>query len=248
MDKVSELLINLLAAAIGFTIAWLRTKIQRLVRRRRARRFWRPFVDSDLKLVLAVFNDARHVEWERSGVAGVGDVIALSEIESQLRRIKFAEYGIVYAHHLEGTEFGANMVLIGGADSNRVTRKVMERLPLTLVYMDPDNNDVAFHDRISGEVLRPVSASDGELLVDQGVVIRAHNPFARDRKVLVIAGSYGHGSAAAARLVASNEFMKNPLVAGGKDFELFFTTDIIENVPQKAVVRRIRELVTVDRT
>lgn len=247
MDKVSELLINLLAAAIGFTIGWLRTKIQRLVRRRRARRFWRPFVDGDLKLVLAVFNDAKHVEWERSGVAGVGDVVALTEIESQLRRIRLSGYSIAYAHQLEGTEFSANMVLIGGADSNRITRKVMEMLPLTLVYMDPDNNDVAFFDRLDDKVLRPVSGSGGELLVDQGIVIRARNPLEPDHKVLVIAGSYGHGSAAAARLVTSNEFLKRPLVSRGKDFELFFTTRIIGNAPQKAVVRRIRELVAVDR-
>lgn len=239
-------MINLLAAGIGFTLGWLRTKIQQVVRRHRARRFWRPFIDGDLKLVLAVFNDASHVEWERSGVAGVGDVIALNEIESRLRGIRFSKYGIAYAHRMEGTEFGANMVLIGGADSNRVTRTVMERLPLTLVYVDPDNNDVAFRDRISDEVLRPVSGPNGELLVDQGIVIRARNPFDHHCKVLVIAGSYGYGSAAAARLVNSVEFLRNPLIASGKDFELFFTTDIVENAPQKATVRRLRELVAVD--
>lgn len=134
---LGDLMTNLLAATIGFTAGWLRLTIRRLVRLRRARRFWKPFMDGELRLVLAVFNEPDHIEWERSGVAGVGDVVALTEIEQHLRSTRLADYEISYAHQLRGEHLRSNLVLIGGADSNRVTREVMDRLPLTFVFNNP---------------------------------------------------------------------------------------------------------------
>lgn len=111
---LGDLMINLLAATIGFTAGWLRLAIRRLVMLRRARRFWKPFMDGELRLILAVFNEPDHIEWERSGVAGVGDVVALTEIERHLRNIRLADYEISYAHQLGGEQLRSNLVLIGG--------------------------------------------------------------------------------------------------------------------------------------
>ncbi|MGP4020638.1 hypothetical protein [Saccharopolyspora sp. 5N708] len=246
MGKAEDLLINLLAAAIGFTVAWLRSRAQRIIERRRAKKFWRPFYEGDLKVVLAVFNDFSHIEWERSGVAGIGDVVAMNEIERRLRQISKEKYSIEFAHRMDGTEFRANMVLIGGADSNRVTRKVMDLLPLTVTYADPESNDVSFVDNLTSERLDPVTDEEGKLARDQGIVVLATNPYDQSKKILIVAGSYGFGSAAAAELVGSPEFLTHPLVKTGKNLEVFFTTDILEGAAQKARVVCVRELVPVE--
>lgn len=243
LDRFPDLILNLVAAGIGFLIATVRRWTSQALRLRRARRFWRPFVDGDLHLVLAVFDDSQHIEWERSGLAGVGDVMALTELQRYLEEFRIDDHGLEYGHTISGQRLGDNLVLIGGADSNRVTRQVMNRLPLTIVYNDPDANDVAFLDRTDGSVMRPATDERGKILTDQGVVIRAKNPFNRDNNVLIVAGSYGFGSVAAVRLTASRRFLTESIVRSGDDFEAFFTTDIVESSPQEPSLRILRLLV-----
>lgn len=217
MNRIDDLMINLLAAVIGFSAARLGSTIQRALRTRRARRFWNPFVDGKLHLVFPVWDEARHTDtkhtttWDPSGLAGVGDVVALTVIERHLRSIRLQDYDVCYSHLMVGDQLNSNLVLIGGPYSNHVSRMAMERLPLTFVFNDAEKCDVRILDRIDGTLHGPIEREVGALTTDTGLIVRARNPFNSERQILIVAGSYGFGSAAAATLVASPAFLREML-------------------------------------
>ena len=242
MDRIDDLMINLVAAAIGFSVARLSSGIQRALRLRRARRFWHPFVDGKLYLAFPVFDDAKHTAWDPSGLAGVGDVVALTVVEKHLRSIRLRDYGICYSHLIAGDQLNSNLVLIAGPDANRVSRMAMERLPLTFVFNDPDKNDVRILDRTNERLHCSIGRKESPLTTDFGLIVRAQNPFNRERQILIIAGSYGFGTAAAATLVTTPAFLKRDIVQQGGSFEALFSVDIVANVAQEPIVKEFREL------
>lgn len=97
-------------------------------------------------------------------------------------------------------------------------------------------------DRTTGEVRTPRTDTEKGLVSDQGIIVRAPNPFNGERQILILAGSYGYGSTAAARLVTSPRFLRHPLARSRKNFEALFTTEIVQHAPQEAVILEIREL------
>ena len=78
MAIVREVLIGLLTTFIGFVIGFTWRMSRRQVTYWRARRFWRPFVSGDLKIVLARFREFD--SWEPSGLVGVGGMQAAAEL------------------------------------------------------------------------------------------------------------------------------------------------------------------------
>src|SRR3712207_6809703 len=97
-------------------------------------------------------------------------------------------------------------------------------------------------DRTTGKIRRPETDEKVCLISDQGIVVRAPNPFNSERQILILAGSYGYGSTAAARLVTSSRFLRHPLARSSKNFEALFTTEVVDHAPQEAVILEIREL------
>jgi hypothetical protein len=175
-----------------------------------------------------------------SGLAGIGDVIALTELERHLRSIRLRDYSVCYSHLAVGDQPNSNLVLIGGSDANRVSRMTMERLPLTFVF---NENDVQILDRVNGKFHGPIERKEGALTTDFGLIIRAPNPFNNERKILIVAGSYGYGTATAGALVASSAFLKENIVKGDGNFEALFSVDIVENVAQEPIVKEFRKLI-----
>jgi hypothetical protein len=204
MNEIKDLIINLLAAAIGFVIACIGSALQRAFKVRRAQRFWRPFIDGTLHLVFPVVDQPAYAAWDSSGIAGIGDVIALTELDKHLRSIRLHDYDIHYSHLMAGERLNSNLVLIAGPDANRISHMVMERLPLTFVFKQ---DDVAILDNTNGTSYRPTKGKEVIPTTDWGLIVRASNPFNSERQVLIIAGSYGFGTAAAATLVTTPTFL-----------------------------------------
>ena len=105
-DSLSKDLLDLPKDAAKFLIGgaagWALNYASDRWRTRKARSFWRPFLGHDLRLVIGRFQEFG--SFERSGMLGVGDAIALAELQYYLRQIGVAEPKVVYADSLAGDD------------------------------------------------------------------------------------------------------------------------------------------------
>jgi hypothetical protein len=238
-STIGDLIVNLVAAAIGFLVAQVTVWLRFLRRTRAARRFWKPLLQDDTHVVLPIFSERRFRAWERSGLVGTGDIKALVAVQRKLLDIRREDFFITYASDLKGDELSSNLVLIGGPDSNKWTKTVLERSHLQ-IFVKPGT--IIFTDRITGTEYCP---SDGDEIgsgTDTGLVVRTRNPFNPESLVLVLAGGFGEGTEAAARLVCDPLFEHFDLIRSGLDFELLFTVEIVHGVPQRPEVLILREI------
>ncbi|MET8170493.1 hypothetical protein ABZT34_40775 [Streptomyces sp. NPDC005329] len=241
-SSLQDLGINLSSAAIAFVAGWSFDKLRDLWRFRNIRGFWKPFATSDLRVVTSIFIQEEHYIWERSGLVGVGDVLALNELRQQLKQAGVDQLPLTPSHQLTGLERQGNLVLVGGPHSNRVTAEVMQRLPVTFTFGSAEAHDAHIYDSVTGDVMRCIINSEDQLVVDQGILIRATNPFDRERNVIILAGSFGFGTSAAARLLASPDILAHEIVTQGHPFEAAFSVEIAGGTPQHIELKDLRQL------
>jgi hypothetical protein len=218
---------------LGAIAGWLLKIGRDRWRTRRARRFWRPFLKVGTTIVLGRTLDAS--EWERSGLLGIGDAMALAEVRHFLLRLGAREPEIAFANQLAGDQLQRALILIGGPDVNTVTRDAVESIASSIRFGDPATHEVSIRDiSTSPPSIYPGTADDC------GVIIRTTNPFAPAWEVLILAGSFGHGTLAAARYATSQEFLKQEVVKAGQPLECLVETDVVRDTPQKIRVKVLR--------
>ncbi|AJF65733.1 hypothetical protein [Streptomyces vietnamensis] len=243
-SSLQDLIINLSSAAIAFTAGWSFDKARNLWRFRNIRGFWKRFATEDLKVVTSIFINEEHYIWERSGLVGVGDVLALNELRQQLKQAGVDQLPLTPSHQLTGLERQGNLILVGGPHSNQVTAEVMQRLPVTFAFGPGDAHDANIYDSVTGDVMQCVMDAGDQLVVDQGILIRATNPFNRKRSVVILAGSFGFGTSAAARLLARSDILTHAIVDQGHPFEAVFSVEVAGGAPQHIELKKLRQLDT----
>jgi hypothetical protein len=229
----------ILGSILGFVIGWIAPKVHQWVRTRLTRKFWRKF--SRIKQAKVIVGVHRRFEsWDPAGLAGVGDVRALNElqaifVESGLGRLP----SIVSSDPESALPQGSDLILIGGPDVNAATKEVARRRPGRFTRSDVEN-DVSITDQETGEVY-PKRIGHG-IRADAGVIKRMPNPLDKARQVLIIAGSFGHGTLAGAKLCRDKDFLKDRIVASGGPFECLFTTEVVADEPVRTEVVAIAAL------
>lgn len=238
---ITDLLINLAAALIGYliarTVAWWR-------RRRRTaagRRFWAAFPGS-VVVVLPVWE--REVDgWTSTEVLGPGDVRALLRLQREMieidRRCEVLESSKL-------TDGAGDLVLLGGGDANEWSARFLEHYRDVLRFAF--DADQTLHNVKTGAVygVTPVDAHRR----DAGLVVRAPNPFATTGTILLLAGVTGVGTDAAARLVGDDLAALMKLVPddGQEAIAVVFTVDVIRGSPQAPRIEDWHPLPIVPRT
>jgi hypothetical protein len=125
-------------AAFLLGLAWQR--LATVLTHLRARRFWRPLVSPDTVVVVGSFRDLPG--FEASGVIGMGDNIALNDLERYFARIGFKRFTVYYSDHVEWdrlmghSPLHGNLILLGGPDANVITRLVLERVALGIEFVE----------------------------------------------------------------------------------------------------------------
>jgi hypothetical protein len=189
---------------IGAAAGWLLKVAGDRWRTRHARAFWRPFISDDMLLVVGRFPQFR--EFERSCLLGVGDAIALTELQHYLAQIGAKNPQVVYADRLDGDALKHTIITFGGPDANTVTRDAVKLINSKLRFGNPEVNEIAIRDTTSEPprfYVPPPLDADGTG-TDYGLVLRAPNP---NKEITIIAGSYGHGTSAATRYLISPTFL-----------------------------------------
>jgi hypothetical protein len=251
MSVVIQVLIGLLTIFLGFVLGFTWQVSRRRLLYWRARRFWRPFVSKDLKIVVGRFDKEFHA-FEASGVVGVGDMQAAAEVVSffddlGLRRLG-SSIDIVYHDQLTGDQYGANLVCIGGPDSNVVTEKILNEINHTIEVGDRARSTIEMKDNQTGKVYDPKTEDDRAgkpvVTVDYGLLVQAPNPFDPRHKVMIVAGSYGYGTWAGVKLARSPQFLRSQLAPSGRGIECLFETKIMREIPQQPKIILLREIST----
>jgi hypothetical protein len=228
-------LVSIVAAALIGTV-WKFTQRGKVYWK--AWRFWRPFLLSDVTVVVDKFD--KFPDWEPSGLVGVGGMQATVEIRALLDDLGLRGAGrnvkIIYSDQAQGNLHESNLVCIGGPDANCITRLITDRLNYTLSLGIPDDNDITIRDLSDGgKSFLPDEHWVGEKKVvtqDHGVIIKVKNPFNQRRRVLIVAGTYGYGTWAAAKLLHGPQFLNEDFVKRGYDIECLSRAKIFDGIPQ----------------
>lgn len=233
--------VNLVVAFVSFGAGWAWSGLRRWSRFRRHRRFWKPFSAGGLRIVVGRFlSEFQH--FEKSGFLGVGDAQGLAELQGILSAMDM-DFEVRYADSLNATDLGSNLILVGGPDANALTARAVSGIPSTLRLGDPSSHEIAILDSQAGRLYAPVTdTASGDLVKDHGVIIRSANPFAPGRQLLLVAGSYGYGTWAGLRQMASTSFLEEPAVAEGRPFECLVETEVFLDAPHGVRMLALRPL------
>jgi hypothetical protein len=241
MNTIIEIGISLIAAFIGFLIGWVWQRIKLALRLRRARRFWKPFTSDPFQIVLGRFLDFS--QFEPSGLMGVGDAIALKELSSFFQLLGVRDFGVEYADRIEGELLKSNLILIGGPDSNAISREVVSRISTSLQFGNPKLHEIALFDSISQKTYMPLTdSSSGHVIRDYSMIIKTVNPFAPDKMLILLAGCFGYASWAGVRFITSKAFLEHPIVSTGVPVECLIQADFVNETPQDMKIITVRKL------
>jgi hypothetical protein len=208
--------------------------------RKQRERFWKPIVDDGLQIVLGRF--LQFSSFQQSGFLGVGDAVAMTEIQSCLGRMRISGVPISYADRLDGDALKTNLVLLGGPDANTLTRETVNRVNSTLKFGNPAQHEIALFDSKEGRTFIPRRSAADKIENDFGIVYWCGNPFEPRKRVLLGAGSFGYGTWACVRYVLSEAFLSDPLVRDGGNVECLIEADILWEAPQRIRAHIVREL------
>ncbi|MFB6726626.1 hypothetical protein ACFCV3_41035 [Kribbella sp. NPDC056345] len=225
MSVAGDLAVNLAAGAIGAGAGALVQPVRAHFRTRGPRRFWRPFVAGKQVRVVIGGPSLEGNAWEESGLMGVGDTLALRDLQSDFARIG-AEVDVRLASHIARSELAdCALVSLGGPDSSHVTKALTERAETTLRFGDPESHEVAISDLLARCYYEPrIRSGTG---VDYGLILRlSRSEVLHHAEAVVIGGSFGYGTWAGARLMREKQFLENRIVRSKSPFECLYKTAV----------------------
>jgi hypothetical protein len=272
MNVAYEIGINLISAAIGTGIGLFLTFGKNTLKYRHQRAFWR-FLEKQTVLVvgdltpevlLETLPDSledmadtqqgrqRFVErvlkhlytQEISGLIGRGDLDAMVRILDRIGSTRSLRRPLVLhpAHVHEGRTL--NLILIGGKDTNSLTRTIAPRMGCQLESLiDTDGHNVIRDSKLGMDYKvtwdAVPNAQGVALRKDYGILARGPNPFNPKSQVLLLAGAHGLGSLAAAEVCLSKEFEKrlyNDFLQFKGNFECLVSYEQVDGGPDDGKV------------
>ncbi|MBL7259285.1 hypothetical protein [Paractinoplanes lichenicola] len=233
MDDVRDVVINLVAAAIGAAAAWSVARFKRWRRERRSRRFWGGMATRGVTVVIGAQDPAALGRWEPSGLVGMGDAMALITLQRELEAIG-CRVDVRSAEALAPEHLERDLLLLGGPDANKITRDTLEHYDQVLKLTVPGfkSHEVAIRDTRSDRYYAPRKGADDEWVLDYGLLVRLPNPLSNGRRteVLILAGCWGYGTEGAAKAVSELDFLKEVGVKKNRFFEALVRTTVRANV------------------
>lgn len=189
-DESISLVVGSLLAVVAGYLRWL------VLRRLPARRMWRFTGRARIVVVVATSALVDTGKYQRP-TTGLGQVRANALLMPLLNRtFRAADHeGVSFSSTVPGSYLESDLLLVGGARSNEITRRAIESMP-GLPLTAPGNT-------INWEgTLYEGRRAEGTVVRDYGYVVRGPNPFAPDRRIVIVAGSHTFGTVAAARWLA----------------------------------------------
>jgi hypothetical protein len=231
MDILIAIGLNLISALLGFWLAWFWRTLKKMILFRQAKHFWKPFVDGESRVVIGRFPES--ISFEQSGLSGAGDTLAFAELSTYFTKLGLRHLHISYADQLVGDSLQTHLILLGGPDANAISKRALSMIKTTIRFGDPISRSVALYDTRDKKLFIPKGPADSEeISTDYGAIIRAPNPFAPEKHLLLIAGSFGYGTWAGTQFAISRQFTKNKIVLKSESVECLVEADVVLKTPQ----------------
>src|SRR5690348_16910141 len=193
----SDLLVNLLAALIAFSVGWLSRGAARVYGiRRPAAKVWRLPHRSAVSIVVA---DVQHNGEGPRNVAAMhpAEFAAATEISAFLsKQFGCAVDAVCTSAQFQADSLGGNLIVIGGPIHNAVFRQLDERMKIPYRF---EGRTLAVPSR--GVVYSPTLDQNGNLTADVGLVVVARNPVEGSSRVILLAGCRTFACLGAARML-----------------------------------------------
>ena len=132
--------------------------------------------------------------------SGFGDHLALSELIIMINRLHRQHSQItIHPAYADLRPFkDQNIIVLGGPKHSATYRELVTKLkPPFRFLLNEDACEISNEDRTI--IFQPLTNADGKVTRDVGIALRAPNPFAPRKFVLIAAGCHSYGSAAAMR-------------------------------------------------
>lgn len=218
----------------------LRKAMPDTLQSRQSRAFWSVFSDAPCQIVMGRHRE--FTQFEYSGFLGVGDAMAMTELQSHFEGIGLKDVKVSFADRLDGDALKTHLVVLGGPDGNVVAREIVRRVSSTVRFGSPERHEIAFYDSQTAKTYVPSGTGTDEINDDYGAIFYTSNPFYPERKVMLIAGSFGYGTWAGCRFIASPEFLGHSLTVAHSPIECLIHVDVFRETPQRIKLIALREL------
>jgi hypothetical protein len=245
LDLLKEFIKTAVIAAAG----WFLKVVFDWWKRRKARKFWRPFLRDDLLIVLGYFGDEQSTQFEASHLMGVGDSMAQAELREYLEILGLKHCKVCFAEELDkrGDELKRPLISLGASGTNRVTMTLLERVNATWRFEDLDGEDPRIVDStVHDKKYMPCYMRNGKTGVnagiDYGLIVRASNPYDADMPALVIGGCFGYGTWGGVRHLLSKEFLKSKNAKQKSGYELLLEVQYERDAPCTVAEKATRTL------
>lgn len=239
MNAGYDIVINLISAAIGAAIGVFWAFGKNKFRYRRQRTFWR-FLQEPTVLVIGdlapevllgtlanALEDMTETQQGRqmiidrvmghlhtqeiSGLIGRGDLDAMVKILARIASMRFWSRPLVLHPSQVHDRRTQNLILIGGEDTNPLTRLIAPRIGCQLATLiDSQGRNVIRDSKLGVDhrvTWQAIPDAEGALIrKDYGIVARGPNPYNPQCEVLLLAGAHGLGSLAAAEICLNEKF------------------------------------------
>ena len=187
-----EVVAGLLASAISFVLGLGWSRMREKWRLRVFASIWRPFL---ARKKVAVVLTTRAGPYARSTArVSLSELKAFVSISETLDKLKLVAIPIGSDCRLDEIS-GEQLILLGGPAANSVTAEIWRLIEGRLPFaFDSKTSSLA----CSGRVYSPEVDSEGHLVKDYAVIMRASAPFASRRPMLLCCGCHGFGTLGAA--------------------------------------------------
>jgi len=176
---------------------------------------------------------------------GLWDAAAVEEIEEFFDQQKLPRPERVDADKVTEEELKANLIVLGGPDTNEISRCLAAGIGATLKFGTGRFLGGTVLDLEEQEIYHPKWVDHArDILHDYVLIYRIKNPFNRKAQVLLIAGHPGHGAWVGTRHLFPGAFLASDTAKTLGSFELLLRSTVHLGVPQPTAchvdIRRLR--------
>jgi hypothetical protein len=241
MSTAASLALALGPLFLGYIIGWASPRIRKQVRTRRARIFWRPFAELGHLQVIGGGHRGDYLDsWEASGLAGIGDVKAIIELQDIFSQNGLGRLPVTFSTSPDLALIkDVDLILIGGPDANWVTLEMASKLPGRFRFGDAKRHIVSITDQVTGHYYPSVPV-DNVIYQDAGVIKMMPNPLYPNNRLLIIAGAFGYGTLAGVKLIREESILRHPVISNNRFFECLFRVKIVADEPLPAEILEVQ--------
>lgn len=176
----------------------------RLVRLRTVnRRRWGLSSPDRVRICVSASPDVETGQYRRPST-GIGQAKALALVAPSLTRgwRNIDIQSVYFPHELSGHELEADLILLGGPETNELTASALDLLRDSLGVAQDGSVILAGDHRYEGQT------GDAAVTVDYGLVVRTGNPYSPGHSMVILSGSHTYGTVAAARFLIESRLAR----------------------------------------